>query len=140
MKTLGDANTTIGSAARIKGTTALQIDSAGVPNPDWECILDGRTVKRANPFQYVENNWVFCAFDNLSGGEHTIGLNVKPKGRNFWFDYIEYRPTGTVDNEVVVAGRDDADLSYSTGWAALANVGHNTMIRGSTATFRFIGE
>ncbi|TEB33267.1 hypothetical protein FA13DRAFT_1627518 [Coprinellus micaceus] len=128
-----------GSAARIKGTTALQIDSAGVPNPDWECILDGRVVKRANPFQYVENNWVFCAFDNLPGGEHTIGLNAKPKGRNFWFDYIEYRPTGTVDNEVVVAGRDDADLSYSTGWAALANVGHNTMIRGSTATFRFIG-
>lgn len=130
----------IGNAARIKGTTDLQVDSAGVPNPDWECTLDGNVVKRADPFPYAENNWTFCEFRDLPGGDHTIGLTVKTSERNFWFDYIEYRPSGTVDDEVLWASRDDADISYSGQWAALANVAHNTLNKGSSATFKFIGE
>lgn len=129
-----------GNAARIKGTSDLQVDSAGVPNPDWKCTLDGNVVKRADPFPYTENNWTFCEFGNLPAGDHTIGLTVKTTERNFWFDYIEYRPSGMVDNEVVQASRDDADLSYNGQWAALATVGHNTLNKGSSATFTFIGE
>lgn len=128
-----------GNAARIKGTTDLQVDSSGVPNPDWECTLDGKVVKRENPFPYTENNWTFCSFRDLPGGDHTIGLTVKTSERNFWVDYIEYRPTITVEDEVLSASRDDADLSFSGGWAALGDVGHNTLVKGSSATFKFIG-
>jgi hypothetical protein len=112
----------------------------GVADIDWDCLLDGRTVTRENYFPYTENNWVFCSFSNLVAGSHTIGVRVKNASRNFWFDQIQYRPSGTVENEVVAATRDDADLQYSSGWGPLANVAHNTLVRGSTATFRFTGE
>ncbi|KAF6753538.1 hypothetical protein DFP72DRAFT_1069515 [Ephemerocybe angulata] len=130
-----------GNAARIMGTTDLKVDSAGVPDPDWDCILDGKVVARQSAFPYTENNWNFCAFNDLSPGQHTVGLNVKTQsGRSFWIDQIQYRPgSATVQNEVVAATRDDADLKYSTGWGALSTVGYNTMVKGSTATFRFTG-
>lgn len=121
------------------GTTDLRVNADGVPDPDWECILDGQVVRRQNPFPYTENNWVFCEFTNVVAGEHTIGLRIKTTGRSFWIDQIQYRPTGIVQNQVITATRDDADLAYSSGWAPLAEVAHNTMIRGSTATFRFVG-
>ena len=121
------------------GTNDLVLKD-GVADIDWDCILDGRTVTRENYFPYTENNWVFCSFSDLVAGAHTIGLRVKTSSRSFWFDQIQYRPTGTVENEVVAATRDDADLEYSSGWAPLANVAFNTLIRGSTATFKFMGE
>lgn len=40
-----------GNYARIKGTTDLQIDSAGIPNPDWDCIVDDKVVERRKLFQ-----------------------------------------------------------------------------------------
>lgn len=122
------------------GTNDLNIDANGVADPDWDCLLGGQVVAKQSYFQYVENNWVFCSFQDLTAGQYTIGLKVKTKGRTFWFDQIQYRPTGVVQNEVVATTRDDADLSYSKGWAALANVGYNTLVGGSTATFRFIGR
>ncbi|KAJ2926125.1 hypothetical protein H1R20_g10966, partial [Candolleomyces eurysporus] len=128
-----------GNAARIMGTNDLVLRD-GVADIDWDCTLDGRTVSRENYFPYTENNWVFCSFSNLVAGAHTIGVRVKTSGRSFLFDQIQYRPSGTVEGEVVAATRDDADLQYSSGWGPLANVAHNTMVRGSTATFRFTGE
>lgn len=129
-----------GNAARIMGSNNDLTIKDNVADVDWDCILDGRTVTKENPFPYAENNWVFCSFSNLVAGEHTIGLRVKTTAKTFWFDQIQYRPSGTVQNEVVAATRDDADLQYSSGWGPLANVAHSTLVRGSTATFRFVGE
>ncbi|KAJ2915936.1 hypothetical protein MD484_g4483, partial [Candolleomyces efflorescens] len=128
-----------GNAARIMGTNNDLVVRDGVADIDWDCILDGRTVRREDFFQYAENNWVFCSFSNLVAGSHTIGVRVKNSSKTFWFDQIQYRPSGTVQGEVVAATRDDADLQYSSGWGPLANVAHNTLVRGSTATFRFTG-
>jgi hypothetical protein len=132
-----------GNAAKVYGTTDLSITD-GVGDPDWDCILDGNVVgdAKTKPFQYVENNWEFCNFINLSPNQHTISLSVKTKGRAFLFDRIHYRPTNAVENERILAGRDDADIDYDDAgkWGALGQAAYLTRERGGSVSFPFIGE
>lgn len=132
-----------GNAAKIYGTTDLTITD-GVGDPDWDCILDGNVVGDAKtaPFRFVENNWEFCNFVNLSAGQHTVSLAAKPKGKPFLFDRLHYRPTNPVENERILATRDDADITYSQQgkWGPLAQNGYFTHERGATVSFPFIGN
>ncbi|KAH6915726.1 hypothetical protein BKA70DRAFT_468219 [Coprinopsis sp. MPI-PUGE-AT-0042] len=131
-----------GNAAKIYATTDLSITD-GISDPDWDCILDDNVVgdAKTKPFQYVENNWEFCNFVNLSPSQHTISLSVKTKGRPFLFDRIHYRPTNPVENERILATRDDADITYNEQgkWGALAQNGYMTHERGAEVSFPFIG-
>ncbi|RXW23431.1 hypothetical protein EST38_g2418 [Candolleomyces aberdarensis] len=128
-----------GSAARIVGTNNLVL-RGDVADIDWDCILDGRTVPREPYFPETANNWWFCTFSDLVAGAHTIGLRVKTSGRSFLFDQIQFMPSGIVEGEVVAAARDDANLQYSSGWEPWEGLAHLTLVRGSTATFRFNGK
>ncbi|KAJ2926129.1 hypothetical protein H1R20_g10968, partial [Candolleomyces eurysporus] len=128
-----------GSAARIVGTNDLVLRD-DVADIDWDCILDGRTVSREPYFPETANNWWFCSFSDLIAGAHAIGVRIKTSGRSFLFDQIQYMPSGIVDGEVVAAFRDDADLQYSNGWEPWEELAHTTLVRGSTATFRFNGK
>ena len=133
-----------GNAAIIMGTNDINLDEAGnEAGADWDCLLNGSVSAGAKTgfFPHTENNWEFCNFQNIPAGRYTAGLRVKSRsGRSFWFDYIQYRPTVTVQNEVMLTTRDDADIVYSSGWGTLAEVAYSTVTQGDTATFRFIGE
>lgn len=126
-----------GTKAEILGTTD--------PDPNWDCILDGGVVSAAKgassqPGEGSINQWPFCSFSGLSSGQHTIELIVRTKGRTFWFDEIQYTPTGVVRGETVDADQGDQDLSYSAGWESYKGIAFITRTRGSTVTFPFSGE
>ncbi|EAU90361.1 hypothetical protein CC1G_00745 [Coprinopsis cinerea okayama7 len=130
-----------GDSATILGTNDLSFNG-NTPDPDWECALDGRVSAdyKRDPFRHRENNWVFCRFRGLDAGQHTITLNVRTRGRAFWFDRIEYRPTGVVENEMVATTRDDADITYNGRWRPLAEVAYFTHETGGSITFPFVGD
>lgn len=97
-------------------------------------------MKSANAVPDVENNWTFCEFGDMSDGIHTVGLIAKTKERRFWFDYIEYQPTGTIDKEAVRVTRNDTDLLYGGSWSPLADGAQHTTVKGSNVSFNFIGK
>ncbi|TFK19953.1 hypothetical protein FA15DRAFT_153206 [Coprinopsis marcescibilis] len=128
-----------GSSAQILGTNDPIEVSPGVFDPDIVCTVDGTIVPKRDPFEFRENNWLFCGFDRLSDGEHTIRLQVITQGRPFWFDRITYRPIDVVENETVMINQDDSDINYTGEWGSLGNVAHHTGTIGGGFVFPFFG-
>lgn len=52
-----------GSAVNIFGTTNIN-NSSGTIDPTWECFIDGVIIGSTSPFQYAENNWLLCTWNN----------------------------------------------------------------------------
>ncbi|TFK19951.1 hypothetical protein FA15DRAFT_708528 [Coprinopsis marcescibilis] len=128
-----------GISANIFGTNDPVEVSPGVFDPDIVCIVDGMIVPKWDPFPFPENNWLFCNFDQLSEGEHTVRLQVITQGRPFWFDRIIYRPIDVVENETMMINQDDSDINYTGEWGSLGDVAHHTGTMGGSFVFPFFG-
>ena len=135
-----------GIKADIFGTTDPEFEAGStVPDPDWDCVLDGGVNAAAKGAiskrtESSINRWPFCSFPNLTPGQHTIELVVRTKGRTFWFDELQYVPTDVVSGETIDVSQSDQDLSYSSGWESFRGLAFITRTRGSTVTFTFSGE
>ena len=98
--------------------------------PTWTCIIDGVSNAPA-PFIFPANRWPLCENDFLQDGQHNITLQIQvPEGQQFWFDYMQYKPSDTVP-------RDNADIYVSVlnfmvivVILALVVVGIGSIIRG----------
>ncbi|RXW23427.1 hypothetical protein EST38_g2412 [Candolleomyces aberdarensis] len=132
-----------GTRAQIRGTTDPEFEDGSTdPDPNWDCVLDGRVTPAAKgpslrPGEDSINRWPFCNFSDLIPGQHTVELIVRTKGRTFWFDDIQYTPTDVVSGETIDARQDDQDLTYSSGWESYRGLAFITRTRGSTVTFPF---
>jgi hypothetical protein len=123
------------------GTNNIRNDS-GVLDPTWDCFVDNVSIGPTTPFQYVENNWVFCSKDNLVDGPHTLTVNATVlKAQTFWFDGIQYVPSASVSLEhaAVMIDSLDPQLQYGPGWQALGDTANMTENANSTFTFSFVG-
>ncbi|KAF9561139.1 hypothetical protein CPC08DRAFT_707577 [Agrocybe pediades] len=130
-----------GTQVRVWGTNNLRNDS-GVLDPQWECFVDKISIGATAPFQFAENNWVFCEQDQLEDGPHVITVNATvAKQQTFWFDQINYIPSVSVplDNKGILVDNHDAALQFGDGWGALGGTANQTGKSGSTLTFQFVG-
>ena len=126
---------------RVYGTNNLLNDS-GVLDPTWDCFVDKISIAPRPPFQYPENNWLFCDQETLVDGPHILTVNATViKAQTFWFDNIQYVPSARVslENAAVFVDSLDRQLQYGAGWQALGSTAYMTSQTNSTFTFDFIG-
>jgi hypothetical protein len=130
-----------GSEVTIFGSNNLLNDS-GVLDPTWECFIDKISIPSTSPFQFPENNWAFCAQDQLVDGPHVITVNATVlKAQTFWFDSLQYVPSASVnlDQAAILVDNLDPQLQYGTGWGALGGTANDTGTTNSIFTFDFTG-
>lgn len=123
------------------GTTNIN-NSSGTIDPTWECFIDGVSIGSTSPFQYAENNWLLCTWnDNGPAGSHVLTVNAKSTGHNFWFDWLQYEPpqSASVQNAVVYLDHMDAAIKFDSSWQSLGGSANMTTKEGSTVTLDFIG-
>jgi len=103
--------------------------------------VDGSTIPLGKPFQYTENNWVLCGWDEnrVPPGKHTVTVNVKSSGQAFLFDQFRYVPSTTVDGTIFMDFRD-SKIQYGDGWAMLGTVARMAPNGGAVMTIPFYGE
>ena len=126
---------------RVYGTNNLLNDS-GVLDPTWNCFVDNISIGPTTPFQYPENNWVFCDQEKLVDGPHILTVNATVmKAQTFWFDDIQYVPSASVslEDDAVLVDSLDPQLQYGAGWQALGSTANMTSQTNSIFTFDFIG-
>jgi hypothetical protein len=117
------------------------VNTANGVGPSWECFVDNVSIGATAPFQYPENNWLFCQQPTLNDGPHVVTVNVTSAGHPFWFDYIRYAPSASVStqNVVLLVDNHDPAISYGSGWGALAGTAIFTNNPGSEMSFNFSG-
>lgn len=123
------------------GTTNIN-NSSGTIDPTWKCFIDGVSIGSTSPFQYAENNWLLCTWnDNGPAGSHVLTVNAKSTGHNFWFDWLQYEPpqSASVQNAVVYLDHMDAAIKFDSSWQSLGGSANMTTKEGSTVTLDFIG-
>lgn len=130
-----------GTSVRVFGTNNLRNDS-GVLDPTWDCFVDNISIGSSTPFQYPENNWVFCSQDKLTDGPHILTVNATvAKAQTFWLDDIQYVPSASVSLEdaAVMIDSHDSQLQFGAGWQALGGTANMTTQTGSIFTYNFTG-
>ena len=109
-------------------------------NPSFQCLVDGETTS-VSVLGAAENRLLFCEKDGLSVGQHQISVVVKVSNQQtFWFDYIQYLPTGTVSlaNAALSIDFTDSQIQYGSGWSS-NNLGSSTSQNAATLSFQFTG-
>ena len=119
--------------------------SSGKQDPTWECVLDGKPIKTNDPPDSPTNQFSFCEWTTDKQGKHTIAVNVKSEGKQFFFDQITYvpDPKQTVKNATVLVGHSDRALMFQmfgnmTGSRKSGN--RMAMSGGYKVTFPFTGK
>ncbi|KAG6845575.1 hypothetical protein H0H87_007254 [Tephrocybe sp. NHM501043] len=109
--------------------------------PPWECFIDNISIGASKPSPFQENNWVFCENDHLNDGSHELKLNINMKqGTTFWLDYLQYTPSQTPENGLVVlVDNSDPSLSYDSTWQGVESTATMTTTQGGKVTFNFNG-
>ena len=121
------------------------LNSSGVLDPSWECFIDGISIGAAAPFQFQENNWLFCSQNTLVDGPHVLTVNATVlKKQTFWLDYIEYVPSASVplDGKAILIDNLDpqVEAAFGSGWGALGSTANMTGQTNSAFTFNFTGK
>lgn len=134
----------IGSQVNVFGSNNL-LNSSGVLDPTWECFIDGISIGAAPPFQFPENNWLFCSQNTLIDGPHVLTVNATVlKKQTFWLDYIEYLPSASVplDGKAILIDNLDpqVEAAFGSGWGALGGTANETGQTNSVFTFNFTGK
>ncbi|KAF8969566.1 hypothetical protein BDZ97DRAFT_1653481, partial [Flammula alnicola] len=132
-----------GTKVRVYGSNNLRNDS-GVLDPVWECFVDKISIGATAPFQFAENNWVFCEQDALVDGPHVLTVNATVlKAQTFWVDQIQYVPSTSMalDQQAILIDSLDPqlELAYGQGWGALGGTANMTTQTGSLFNFDFTG-
>ncbi|KAH9484521.1 hypothetical protein JR316_0004003 [Psilocybe cubensis] len=130
-----------GTKVSVYGSNNLRNDS-GVLDPTWECFIDNISIGKTAPFQFAENNWLFCDQDGLLDGPHILTVNATVKKQQpFWFDNIQYIPSSSLslDNAAVMVDSLDSELQYGSGWNALGTTANFTQSPNAIFTYSFIG-
>ncbi len=136
-----------GSQIKVFGCNNLTMSESGVPDPSWECFIDGISIGSTKPFQFPENNWLYCAHSALLDGPHVLTVNATvTKSKTFWFDRIQYVPSSTVplNNKYIYINNLDQQLlqdAYGPGWEAIPGDSERNMTQqtNSSFTFEFVG-
>ncbi|KAF9561097.1 hypothetical protein CPC08DRAFT_664780 [Agrocybe pediades] len=130
-----------GTSVLVFGTNNLRNDS-GILDPQWNCFVDGIEIGASSPFQFPENNWLFCSHDQLTDGPHVLSVNATvAKQQTFWIDKIHYVPSTEVslDNQVILVDRNDPALQFDDAWTVLDVDRKITTQTNSILTFQFVG-
>jgi len=130
-----------GTSVSVIGSNNLRNDS-GVLDPTWECFVDHISIGKTAPFQFAENNWLFCERTILVDGPHILTVNATvSKNQTFWFDAIQYVPSASVPLalKAILVDSDDEALQYGNGWRVLSTA-NTTEKTGSVLNFEFYGE
>ncbi|EFI28315.1 hypothetical protein CC1G_13844 [Coprinopsis cinerea okayama7 len=129
-----------GSEIKLLGTNRPR-NSSGVIDPTWDCLIDGVSIGPTRPFEFAENNWVFCDWRNGLPGRHTLEVQVRSEGQTFWVDQIQYLPSpgAEVEKPAVMVGIQDHAIKYGKGWTTLGGTANMTRERGSVVEVEFIG-
>jgi len=71
-----------------------------------------------------------------------VTVNVKSRGRTFWFDYFQYVPSPNIstEGELVLVQNLDPDVHFDSTWEPLGTTANMTVARGGTVTINFTGE
>ena len=136
-----------GSQIEVFGCNNLTMSGSGVPDPSWECFIDGISIVSTAPFQFPENNWLFCAHNALLDGPHVLTVNATvTNSQTFWVDRIQYVPSSSVplNNKYIYIDNLDQQLlqdAYGPGWEAIPGDPQRNMTgqTNSLFTFEFIG-
>ena len=131
-----------GLEAEVFGTNMLN-NQSGIIDPIWTCLVDGNAIAPEPFFQFPENNWRFCYFNNLTSGKHTVAVSVSSNGHSFYFDRLSYRPardSKSIVNDSIIVDFEDADLSYDSSWSPFSEISMMTKQNGATLTFPFVGS
>jgi len=131
-----------GTSVSVIGSNNLRNDS-GVLDPTWECFVDHISIGKTTPFQFAENNWVFCEQAVLVDGPHLLTVNATVANKQtFWFDRIQYVPSAgmSLASKAILVDSGDKALQYGTGWGALGGTANSTSRTGSAFSFEFDGE
>ncbi|KAF5316551.1 hypothetical protein D9619_006747 [Psilocybe cf. subviscida] len=151
MNTLHSATTTAsftytfdGADGLVWGTTNISKNSAGVIDPIWECLVDGKSILLQDPFAFTENNWPLCSWNSsiVPFGQHTLTVNVKSNGRAFLFDYFTYvpSPNADVNNAGIRLACTDSALQYGAGWEVYGgDLGRMAPVGGAPMALSFYG-
>ena len=111
--------------------------------PTWTCIIDGVSNAPA-PFIFPANRWPLCENDFLQDGQHNITLKIQvPEGQQFWFDYMQYKPSDTVplDNANIYVDSTDSDVNYGDGWIDYdSGRGQEALTPGTSLSLKFHGN
>ncbi|KAF8912160.1 hypothetical protein CPB84DRAFT_1761429 [Gymnopilus junonius] len=130
-----------GTKVTITGTVQFPAPSgSNSSNPSWVCTVDGNTIP-SHIYNIVENRLDLCDTDSLSDGTHNITVQATSANQQtFWFDYIQYIPSVTVNlaNSDLSIPAADSQINYGPGWEA-HSPGQITSQTGSTASFNFTG-
>ncbi|KAF8912159.1 hypothetical protein CPB84DRAFT_1820827 [Gymnopilus junonius] len=130
-----------GTQVVITGTVQFPAPSgSNSSNPSWVCTVDGNTIP-SHIYNIVENRLDLCDTDGLSDGTHNITVQATSANQQtFWFDYIQYIPSVTVNlaNSDLSIPAADSQINYGPGWEA-HSPGQITSQTGSTASFNFTG-
>ena len=111
-------------------------------DPTWECFIDDISIGRTDPFQFAENNWLFCSSGILADTSHLLTVNAKSKGSTFWFDYLRFTPSanGSLSDALIYIDNTDPAIRYDSDWQPLGDIANMTSSTGSTVVFNFLGE
>ena len=139
------ADAPLGTSVRVFGTSNL-LNNSGVLDPTWDCFVDNISKGKTQPFEWPENNWMFCEEENLMDGPHTLTVNVTVmQAQPFLFDDIQYVPSASVSLEdaAVRVDSSDSELQYGAGWITVDGSTNSKAIMtrqvGSNVTFHFFG-
>lgn len=140
----GPDNDTVGTQVQVIGSNRPRNDS-GVLDPAWECFIDNISIGATTPFQFSENNWVFCSQNTLKDGPHTLTLNATVrKSQTFWFDNIKYVPSASVplDGQAILIDNLDPAVqsAFDSNWHSLGGTANQTQSKNSAFTFNFTGR
>ena len=112
-------------------------------DPTWECFVDNISIGKTDPFEFAENNWLFCEWTVLVDGPHVLTVNATvAKNQTFWFDTIQYVPSASVPlaSKAILVDSTDKALHYGAEWEALGDSAKMTAKTGSAFNFEFDGE
>lgn len=124
----------------IFGTTEAS-NSSGTADSTWTCLVDDKEIPIEDPIPFSANNWRLCKAESLNPGTHVISMTAKTSGRPFWFDYIQYAPSPSLEaNDVdLVLSHRDTSITYGDGWKPLGEYANMTQATGATVNITFFG-
>ncbi|CAA7265185.1 unnamed protein product [Cyclocybe aegerita] len=123
----------------------LHLDVDGVI--PWDCVLDGRSQvgRKINAGLTSENNFIYCKYDNLLPGEHTVGARITAEGPSFYLDRLVYGDVNSPPssaNAIIQVDYNDPEVIYSNSpWMSYAGYGSkNSDEAEATISFDFTGN
>jgi len=130
-----------GTSVSVIGSINLRNDS-GVLDPTWECFVDHISIGKTTPYQFANNNWVFCERAVLVDGPHLLIVNTTVANKQtFWFDRIQYGPSAGISlaSKAILVDCGDKALQYDAEWGVLRDI-KMTRETASVFNFEFDGE